>query len=400
MPLTKIFASTSLKPAFFITLLLASTPALATDDAPVETPTIKFATYNIAMGLERERELTRRLKSGVDGGLRKVAAIIQKVRPDVLLLNEFDMDPSAHQGSLFQKNYLSVSQFGEEPIKYAHRFIDRVNTGVDSGLDLDNNGKLHEPADAWGFGQFPFQYGMLVLSQYPVNSTRTFRNFKWKDMPDALKPLNEDGSPWYSDELRQQLRLSSKSHWDIELKTPLGAIHFLVSHPTPPVFDGPEDRNGARNHDEIRFWADYIDPKKSHYIYDDRSHMGGLPVTSQFVIAGDQNADPMDGDSHKNAIHQLLDNPLVNATCTPTSKGAVQAATAQAGKNLEHKGDTASDTGDFNDEYTGNMRVDYVLPSANLKVLSCGVFWPETGLPARDWIGASDHRMVWMSITK
>ena len=27
-------------------------------------------------------------------------------------------------------------------------------------------------------------------------------------------------------------------------------VHFLTSHPTPPVFDGPEDRNGTRNGDE------------------------------------------------------------------------------------------------------------------------------------------------------
>ena len=46
-------------------------------------------------------------------------------------------------------------------------------------------------------------------------------------------------------------------------------VHFLVSHPTPPVFDGPEDRNGTRNFDEIRFWADYVIPSRSGYIYDD-----------------------------------------------------------------------------------------------------------------------------------
>ena len=44
-------------------------------------------------------------------------------------------------------------------------------------------------------------------------------------------------------------------------------VHFLVSHPTPPVFDGPEDRNGPRNYDEIRFWADYS-PRTGGYIYD------------------------------------------------------------------------------------------------------------------------------------
>ena len=37
-------------------------------------------------------------------------------------------------------------------------------------------------------------------------------------------------------------------------------VHVLASHPTPPTFDGAEDRNGRRNHDEIRFWADYVSP--------------------------------------------------------------------------------------------------------------------------------------------
>ena len=53
-------------------------------------------------------------------------------------------------------------------------------------------------------------------------------------------------------------------------------IHTLVSHPTPPVFDGPEDRNGTRNHDEIRLWSDYVLPSRSGYIYDDEGERGGL----------------------------------------------------------------------------------------------------------------------------
>lgn len=383
-----------------LSLFAAILCALINTNVSAETPTVKFATFNIAMGLDRPRELTHRLKSGNDENLKKIAAIIQKVRPDVLLLNEFDRDRQAHQASLFLRNYLAISQFGEEPIRYRHRFVDNVNSGVDSGLDLDNNGVLHEPADAWGYGRFPYQYGMLVLSSYPLTSSRTFLKFKWADMPDALNPLNEDGSPFYSEQVRSQLRLSSKSHWDLEFDTPLGPIHFLVSHPTPPVFDGPEDRNGARNHDEIRFWADYITPQKSDYIYDDLNHSGGLPANSQFVIAGDLNADPVDGDSRDFAIHQLLDHPLVNASCEPTSVGAVEASIEQGGKNLEHKGNPAADTGQFDSELTGNLRVDYVLPSANLTAVACGVFWPGKDQPGHDLITASDHRMVWTIVTR
>ncbi len=53
-------------------------------------------------------------------------------------------------------------------------------------------------------------------------------------------------------------------------------LHLLASHPTPPAFDGPEDRNGRRNHDEIRFWNDYLDRAEIGYIRDDAGLAGGL----------------------------------------------------------------------------------------------------------------------------
>ena len=59
------------------------------------------------------------------------------------------------------------------------------------------------------------------------------------------------------------VRLSSKSHWDVPVKVGGHTVHVLASHPTPPTFDGEEDRNGRRNHDEIRFWADYVSPGKA-----------------------------------------------------------------------------------------------------------------------------------------
>jgi len=362
--------------------------------------TIRFATYNIAMGLDSQGELLKRLQAGDDEGLRKVAAVIQTIRPDVLLLNEFDYVPAMNAGRLFVTNYLEQPQADQQAISYAFTFDGPVNTGVDSGLDLDNNGRISDPADAWGFGRFPGQYGMQVLSRFPLleETRRKFQNFRWKDMPGAMVPLNPDGSPWYPAKIYPQLRLSSKSHWDVPVMVAGQLIHFLVSHPTPPVFDGPEDRNGTRNHDEIRLFADYIDPQKSGYIYDDAGASGGLPDGALFVIAGDMNADPVDGASRDNAVGQLLNRPLVNASCVPLSEGAVEASSVQGGKNLEHKGNPASDTGDFNDKYVGNMRVDYVLPSATLEVVGCGVFWPAQGQSGRQWIDVSDHRLVWVDI--
>jgi hypothetical protein len=88
------------------------------------------------------------------------------------------------------------------------------------------------------------------------------------------------------------VRLSSKSHWDVPVTVGRKTVHLLASHPTPPVFDGREDRNGKRNNDEIRLWADYIEGGKSAaYLYDDQAGVGGLDRGERFVILGDQNSD-------------------------------------------------------------------------------------------------------------
>jgi hypothetical protein len=195
------------------------------------------------------------------------------------------------------------------------------------------------------------------------------------------------------------VRLSSKSHWDVPVQIGRTTVHVLASHPTPPTFDGVEDRNGRRNNDEIRFWADYISPSDSAYIVDDAGVYGGIDRGAPFVIVGDQNADPADGDSFDDAILQLLNHHRIEDTL-PTSDGAVEAATLQGGANLAHEGDPAYDTADFADGAPGNLRADCVLPStAKLHVVEAGVFWPVAADPLSALTGSfpfpsSDHRLV------
>ena len=71
-----------------ILMAILSTYAATVVEAQ-QVRTIRFATFNITMGLNEAGELTRRLQSGNDEALRKAAAIIQQLKPDVLLLNEF-----------------------------------------------------------------------------------------------------------------------------------------------------------------------------------------------------------------------------------------------------------------------------------------------------------------------
>jgi len=367
---------------------------------------VRFATFNASLNRAAKGELAADLSTPDDAQAATVAEIIQRTRPDVLLINEFDYDPAAVD--LFRDNYLAVAHGDAAPIDYPYAFIAPSNTGVATGHDLDNDGTVGGGNDAHGFGEFEGQYGMLVLSRYPIveDEVRTFQKFRWIDMPGAMlpdDPATAEPADWYAPEELADLRLSSKSHWDVPIRTGRRTVHFLVSHPTPPSFDGAEDRNGTRNHDEIRFWADYV--SGARYMYDDEGRRGGLRRGAPFVIAGDLNSDPLDGDSVPGATDQLLDHPRIRDP-RPTSTGAVEASALQGGANAEHTGDPAYDTADFADTGAsgpGNLRADYVLPSRSLPVRSAGVFWPSSDDPLSRLTGvypfpSSDHRSVWVDV--
>ncbi len=365
---------------------------------------VRFATFNTSLYRSESGGLIKDLQDESNEQAKKGAKILQLTRPDVLLLNEFDYDEDGQAAGLFFQNFLARSQGGSNPLVYEYAYFAPVNTGVDSGMDLDGDGKKSGTEnDAYGYGKHPGQYGMLVLSRYPIlqNELRTFQKFLWKDMPDHEWPVDPGtGEPYYSDEVKESFRLSSKSHWDVPVLVDGKIIHFLVSHPTPPVFDQEEDRNGCRNHDEIRMWADYVDAKKGGYLYDDQGMKGALPFGSRFVIAGDLNADPTDGDSRNSAATLLTRHPMINNDFVPKSQGGIETAKRDGGRNGEHKGDAACDTGDFNDESVGNLRIDYVLPSRNLEVIDSGVFWPASEEEGAELVDASDHRLVWIDIRK
>jgi len=382
----------------------SAAPAIdAASMAPGSDVTLRIATFNVSLYDGDAGGLIARLEAD-DEDARRIAAVIQHKRPDVLLVNEFDFDPDGVAATLFQQRYLGVGQHGQAAIHYPYRYFAEVNTGVASGLDLDQSGGIGTEGrdygnDAWGYGTHPGQYGMLVLSMYPIDTdaARTFRLLRWSTMPGALEPrFPESGLAFYPAEIWSQLRLSSKSHWDLPIDTPLGRIHLLAAHPTPPVFDGPERRNAARNHDEVRLWAEYVSPGEKPWLCDDRGRCGGLPAQARFVIAGDYNADPADGASLPGTIHQLLEHPRVLRYATPRSKGGELAALA-GDANAAHKSFGGHDTATFGPR-NGNYRVDYVLPSVGLPVKESGVFWPRPGETGADWIDATDHRMVWVDI--
>ncbi len=407
--------------SFLVTALGYATAALAAG----QTTDARFSSFNAFLSRSATGELVTELSSPGAPQMAAVAEIVQRTRPDVVLLNEFDYDAAGQAAALFQQNYLSVSQNGADPIDYPHVFIAASNTGLPSGFDLDNDGNvggavgtIEYANDSFGFGFFPGQFAMVLLSRHPIesNGVRTFQEFLWQDMPGALlpdDPATPAAADYYSAAELGVFRLSSKSHWDVPVRINGQRVHVLCAHPTPPIFDGPEDRNGRRNHDEIRFWADYVTPGAGAYVYDDAGMTGGLGLGERFVICGDYNADPTDGDGVPGAIQQLTENPRIHDP-RPASRGGFDAAVDEAGANLDHVGSPTFDTGNFTDvspffSPSGNLRVDYVLPSTQLRVMKSGVFWPGDGDPFFSLTGegdptngnavvSSDHRLVWVDV--
>ena len=377
---------------------------------PTAKGCIRVATFNVALNRKENGQLVRELKAG-DAQAKRIAAIVQLVAPDILLANEVDY-ADGEAAKLLRDQYFLQAQSSELKLQSSslvHLFTAPVNTGVNSGMDLNANGRTTDSDDGWGYGAFPGQYGMAVYSRFPIteNEVRSFRMFRWSQMPNAKRPKMADKGTgeekyFHSDEVWGKLRLSSKSHWDVPIRIGGRTLHVIASHPTPPVFDGPEDRNGCRNHDEIRLIRDYVSgTSDGNYIVDDQGKDGPLLADSHFVVLGDLNSDPIDGSGISQGIIDLLNSPRVSSQFVPASEGAVEASKLQGKANQKHKGNAANDTGDFNDNEPGNLRIDFVLPSSNCKVVSGGVFWPTVdqlkGLDPK--LGdSSDHHLVWLDI--
>lgn len=400
-----------------VTAVGVSAPAsLAKSSSQQEAPAeksrakvnVRFATYNASLNRSVEGALVKDLGTPDNEQAQNIAEVIQINNPDVVLINEFDYDADRAAADLFRANYLEVSQNGNAPVEYPYVYTAPSNTGIPSGMDLNNDGTVGGADDALGFGFFEGQYGMVIYSKYPIDTenVRTFQNFLWNDMPGALlpdDPATTEPRDWFSEKELETVRLSSKSHWDVPVTIGESTVHVLASHPTPPVFDGDEDRNGRRNSDEIRFWADYIQGGgEAAYIYDDDGERGGLERRDSFVVLGDLNSDPRDGDSRAGSISRLL-NVKGLQDPEPSAEGAAEASTLQGRVNLEHSGDPGLDTADFEDVDAGNIRVDYVLPSKDLKVRDAGIFWPRAGTPGSELTGVfpfptSDHRLVYVNV--
>ncbi|SLN20143.1 hypothetical protein ROJ8625_00719 [Roseivivax jejudonensis] len=282
---------------------------------------------------------------GEDPALVATEVALLAVRPHILVLTEIDYD---HAGAALAALADRLRAGG---LDYPHRFLRRPNTGRPTGRDIDGDGRAHGPRDAQGWGRFSGEGGSAILSVHPVETSdaRDLSGFLWRDLPGTrIAPKD----PAY-----EVQRLSSDVHWVVPIRLPSSPrpLSLMVFHATPPVFDGPDDRNGRRNADEIRLWQVLL------------NGTSGLPrITPPFVIAGDANLDPEAGDGRRGAIRDLLSDPRLQDPMPRTASV------------------------DWSRLGLGEMRVSYLLPSRDLVLRDAGTYRaaPEAG----------EHRLVWIDV--
>lgn len=279
-------------------------------------------------------------------------AVIAHLAPDILLLTDFDYD---YDG-------LALAALAEQ-LDYPHTFARRPNTGMQTDLDLDGNGRFGEARDAQGYGRFSGDGGMAILSRYAIapDDVMDLSDVLWRDVKGAVLPTT------MTSDVAAVQRLSTSGHWIVPVATPAGLVTLLAYAATPPVFDGPEDRNGLRNRDELRIWTHVLN-----------GEYGASP--EGFVMLGNANLDPDDGDGLRAAMAEFL--------------GDSRLQDPLAGRR----------TADWDDDGPGDLRVSYVLPAVTWAVKNAGVFWPapdeaNAELLGDDGLAAGVHHLVWVDIS-
>ncbi|TNC72469.1 endonuclease/exonuclease/phosphatase family protein [Rubellimicrobium roseum] len=344
--------------------------------APLRAEPLRVATWAADLSRDGPGLLLRDIGRD-DPAVAGVLAGLAATRPDVVLLTDMDWDgDGAALGAL-------ADRLAAGGLDYPYRLALPSNAGLGSGLDLDGDGRRGTARDAQGYGRFAGQGGLALLSRWPLGEVRDLSGLLWRDLPGARLPVGPDGRPFPSEEAQAAQRLSSTGHWIVPVAAPGGPLTLFAWAATPPVFDGPEDRNGLRNADELALWARLLD--------------GALGLVPEGVLLlGLSNLDPADGEGRREEMAALLADLRLQDPRPASEGGRADADPGQAG-------DPAVDTVDWpgGPEGPGNLRLSYVIPAAEWRVTGGGVLWPLPADPLAEAVAAAGpHRLVWVDLDR
>ena len=337
---------------------------------PARAATLDIAVYHTSLSRAGPGLLLRDILRGKNAQVQAVTEIIAHAAPDILLLLDIDFDHD-----LLALKALR-DKIGEAGPHYPHVFALRPNSGMATGLDLDRDGRHGGPRDAQGYGHFSGQGGMAILSRHPIRSdaVQDHSALLWRDLPGAMLSL-PNGTALLTPEVLALQRLSQRGHWVVPFVVDGLDIWLLAFHAPPPVFDPFADHNARRNHDEAAFWTAYLDGRIA------------TPPQKRFVILGGSNMDPEDSAGRPGAMRALLSDPRLQDP-KPRGGGGQE-------PTMGHQGDPSLDTAQWPPPGPGNLRAEYILPSADLTVLEARVIWPDKDDPlAATAKRASRHFLV------
>ncbi|WP_292284487.1 endonuclease/exonuclease/phosphatase family protein [Marivita sp.] len=302
---------------------------------------LRLALWHVPLSRKGPGLLLRDLQRK-EPSLMAIAQALRSADADIIVLTKMDYDATGAAVTELSKmvdgGYTDVLPL-------------RSNAGLPTGLDLDGDGRLGEPEDTQAFGWFPGQEALAVLSRFSLlrSEIRSFNELLWRDIPGSHAEQVDSG-------LGVQ-RLSSGGHWVVPVRVPTNAggdrvLTLLIGHAGPPVFDGPEDRNGRRNLDELRLWQQIM-----------HGAQGPAPEPP-FAFMANTNLDPERGEGNRSAMAEFLADPRVQDPLP----GQITAEW----------------------DRPGPMRVSYLLPSSDVGVRAAAV-WPS--LPEEQ------HRLITLDIT-
>ncbi|MEL6610078.1 MAG: endonuclease/exonuclease/phosphatase family protein [Pseudomonadota bacterium] len=277
------------------------------------------------------RDLMRDRAADIDA----ILATIVQATPDIITLHDVDWDAGLVAATAFQ------TRLARSGWDMPHLVARRPNSGMATGLDMDGDGRVGRARDAQGYGLFSGAGGMIMLSRYPILSVDDYSDVLWSGLAWARLP-RVDGAPFPSARAQGAQRLSSVGHWAVAIDTPGAPVTVLTHHATPPVFDGPEDRNGLRNRDELLFWARWAETME----------------TGAYVLAAVTNLDAKRGDGLRDAWAALAPHFQDVAPKSADADGVPSDVTARF-------------------EQPGPLRTTHVLPATGCPVTGSGLIWPE-----------------------
>lgn len=359
-------------------------------------PKVRIAQFNL-------REMsTAKLLDGADEQAGAAAQVIAKFAPEIISINELQFDiegipslgspgaPSSTQPGTFDGGAQNAKRLAERvaALNPAAAFSFTVLTVGNSGFKWAGPTLGNPSFVLRGWGDWPGRFNSAILTKFPIayDKIRVINEFAWDALPDNSidKMKTEIGTS-----VPAGFPLFEKGILVVPVEIAPGQLlHMVMHHPVAPAF---EAINPYRHFDELHGLKLFLDGTLPG--------VEPLPVGARFVVIGDLNADPEDGDSLDGGIEPILGHPALNVFF-PAGSGTK----GTNGKYNTYLSGCGKDDGTTVDDPTTKfqMQLDYILPSKTFGAAQVGeIFFPDFQSQKADFLlacQASDHRFLYVDV--